>query len=452
MDDEKKDIKNSEDDISSHEHDNNDGKKLDSSKKEVTSEKDTTNSEEKDTSTKNEEETRISEIKDEESNKTLTGTYREFPPRSKKNKDHVERAPKKARRLVVGVVILILALISLVGGIGYHYVKESLQPLSQTSTKEIQVKIPIGSTNKEIGAILEKNHVIKSGVVFDYYVRTKKFDSFKAGYYLLKSSMTLTQIAHHLEVGGSSTPLINTGKVLVKEGVTAAEIGTVVQQNTRFSKKAFLKMLNNQSFINALEKKYPELLSSAVSATNTRYKLEGYLYPATYTVTKKTTLKNLILQMVMKTNQVISPYYSEISSKGYTVQKVLTLASLVEREGVTNSDRRKIAGVFLNRLDKNMMLQTDISVLYALNTSKTTVTYKDLKYASPYNLYLHTGVGPGPFNNPSLNSIKAVLDPADRDKDYLYFVANTKTGKVYYATTYAEHQANIKKIKNENSN
>nr|AIA94896.1 YceG [uncultured Leuconostoc sp.] len=124
--------------------------------------------------------------------------------------------------------------------------------------------MPIGSTNKEIGAILEKNHVIKSGVVFDYYVRTKKFDSFKAGYYLLKSSMTLTQIAHRLEVGGSSTPLINTGKVLVKEGVTAAEIGTVIQKNTRFSKKAFLKLLNNQSFINALEKKYPELLSSAV--------------------------------------------------------------------------------------------------------------------------------------------------------------------------------------------
>ena len=99
-----------------------------------------------------------------------------------------------------------------------------------------------------------------------------------------------------------------------------------------------------------------------------------------------------------------------------------------------------------------MALQTDISVLYALNVKKANVTYKDLKVDSPYNLYLNKGYGPGPFNNPSVDSIEAVLNPSDRDKNYLYFVANMKTGKVYYSATYAEHQANIKKIETENAN
>ena len=364
--------------------------------------------------------------------------------------DKINAPKKKAKGIMVGVVIVILALLVIILGFGYHYVQDSLKPLNPKSQKLIQVKVPIGSTNKQIGTLLEKKNVIKNGVIFCCYVKNKKFYSFKAGYYVLKKSITLTQIATKLEKGGSSTPIINTGKVLVREGVTADEIGTVIEENTRFKKKDFLALLNNEEFINNLAKKYPQLLSSALSAKDTRYKLEGYLYPATYVVTKSVSLKDLVSQMVAKTNEELSPFYGEIANKKYSVQEVLTLASLVEREGVTETDRKKIAGVFLNRLDKDMALQTDISVLYALNIKKANVTYKDLKVDSPYNLYLNKGYGPGPFNNPSIDSVKAVLDPSDRDKNYLYFVANMKTGKIYYAATYDEHQANIKQIKNEN--
>ena len=365
----------------------------------------------------------------------------------------IDGAPKKrAKGIVIGVVVVICALVIAICGFGYHYVQDSLKPLNPKSHKLIQVKVPVGSTNKQIGSLLEEKHVIKNGMVFDYYVKTKKFNGFKAGYYVLQPSMTLSQIAKKLEKGGSSTPLINTGKVLVREGVTADEIGTVVEENTRFKKKDFLALLNDQTFVNQLAKQYPELLSSAVNAKDTRYKLEGYLYPATYVVTKSVSLKDLVTQMVARANQALSPYYSQIAAKKYSVQEVMTLASLVEREGVTEADRKEIAGVFLNRLDKDMALQTDISVLYALNIKKANVTYKDLKVDSPYNLYLNKGYGPGPFNNPSVDSIEAVLNPSDRDKNYLYFVANMKTGKVYYAATYAEHQANIKKIETENAN
>ncbi len=129
----------------------------------------------------------------------------------------------------------------------------------------------------------------------------------------------------------------------------------------------------------------------------------------------------------------------------------MTLASLTENEGGSGSARRQIAGVFLNRLDVDMPIQSDISVLYALNTHKKVVTNKDLKTKSPYNLYLHTGYGPGPFSSPSLDSIKAVLNPLDRSKNYLYFVANTKTGKIYFSSTYDQHLKYVKKLEKVNS-
>ncbi|MDN6047934.1 MAG: endolytic transglycosylase MltG, partial [Lactiplantibacillus plantarum] len=143
-------------------------------------------------------------------------------------------------------------------------------------------------------------------------------------------------------------------------------------------------------------------------------------------------------------------YYAQIKKSKMSVQEVMTLASLVEREGSTTKDRRLIAGVFLNRLDAKWRLDSDISVFYAINSNKSTLTNKDLQTDSPYNLRLNLGYGPGPFNSPSLTSIKAVLDPAQRSKGYMYFVADLKTGDVYYAKDAAGHAANIKKVSKHN--
>ncbi len=363
-------------------------------------------------------------------------------------KDNDQKKPV-AKKIIIGVIALIAVLVVLVGAFGYNYVKTALQPLDRNSNKQVEVKIPVGSTNKQIGAILEEKKVIKSGFVFDYYVRTNKLASFKAGYYELKPSMSLATIAKELQKGGASQPL-SSGKVLVKEGVTIDEIGDVIAQTTKFKKQDFLALVNDESFLNELKAKYPELLTSALEAKDVRYRLEGYLYPATYAVPKNETLKQLVEQMVAKTNEMLTPYYTKIKEKNYTVQQVLTLASLVEREGVTTKDRYKIAGVFENRLEKNMKIQSDISVLYALGKHKQNVTYKDLEVDSPYNLYKNEGMGPGPFNNPSIASVKAVLDPIDKDKGYLYFIANMKTGKVYFSKTYAEHQELTKKLEKDN--
>ncbi|SPC39072.1 endolytic transglycosylase MltG [Latilactobacillus fuchuensis] len=351
------------------------------------------------------------------------------------------RAEKKAaNKIVYWIIGIALALVVIIGLMGYRYVQTSLKPYNATAKTEITVKIPNGSTNKEIAAILQEKKLIKSAMVFNYYVKTHNFSDFQAGYHVLKQSMGFEKIISNLQKEGTPTrPRDVTGKVLVKEGVTLEEIATAVGKNTKYSKADFIKLIKDKQFLASLKKKYPELLTSTMAKKNVRYHLEGYLFPATYEVYKDSTLKEIVTEMVKTTDQNLRPYYATIKSKKLTVQEVLTLASLVEREGVTASDRQKIAGVFFNRLDIDMPIQSDISVMYALNTHKTHLYNKDVQVDSPYNLYVHSGYGPGPFNSPSLQSVTAVLNPSERDQDYLYFVANLKTGEVYYSHTLDEH-------------
>lgn len=376
------------------------------------------------------------------------------PKKSALPKRARHRAEKSvANRIVMWVTGIVAVLLVVIAIMAYRYVHTALQPVNGNADTAIAVKIPIGSTTKDIGARLEKKHVIKSATVFNYYVKFHNYANFKAGTYSFTQAQNLNEIIGTLR-GGSSTSGV--ADVLVKEGVSIDQIGTVVSKvhgdDQRFTKKKFLALMKDEAFFDQLAKKYPQLLTSAKVAKGVRYRLEGYLYPATYSVTKNETMKQLVEQMVAKSDSVMKSYYASIKKQGYSVQEVMTLASLVEREGVTDTDRRKIAGVFLNRIDAKMPLQSDISVMYALNTHKTHLTNKDTAVDSPYNLYKNRGYGPGPFDQPSEASIRAVLSPADRSKHYLYFVANLKTGKILYASTLAQHNANSAQFSSDNGN
>ena len=114
-----------------------------------------------------------------------------YPSRSEK----LKKQRGIAGKIVSWIVGILVVLVVLMGVMGYKYIHSSLQPLNANSTKKVEVKIPIGSSNKQIGDILEKNNIIKSGIVFDYYVKTNKVGNFKAGYYQLSPSMTLDEIA-----------------------------------------------------------------------------------------------------------------------------------------------------------------------------------------------------------------------------------------------------------------
>lgn len=360
--------------------------------------------------------------------------------------------PKKSNTWVL-IVIAVVIIIGLVFGSIRLHQRNDFSAKAPNSTKMMEIKVQQGSNANQIGRLLEKNGVIKHANAFAYYVKKNGVNNLNSGYFLLSPKMTINNIVAMLQKPGAlqASNELQKGFVLMREGENAAQFANELAKQTGFSKQAWLATLNDKDYLNKLAKLYPELLNSAINAP-TRYKLEGYLYPATYDVRNAKKPEDITTQMVAKMNQSMQPYYAQIKAQQRTVQDVLTLASLVEREASNLADREKIAGVFLNRIDAKMTLGSDVAVKYALNTNKTNLSIADTRIDSPYNLYVRQGFGPGPFNNPSIQAVKAVLNPAQRAEKYYYFIANLKTGKVYFTHSLAEHNAlNAKLVKENNS-
>lgn len=365
---------------------------------------------------------------------TMSGSQKRRQLRKKEN---------QIVRKIVTILVLVFILVLLIGGFSFwNFWENGQKPLNTKDTTTELVEIPLGSSNKQIGVILENNKIIKSALVFNYYMKLHNQSGFQAGFYDLAPNMTLDEIAGLLKEGKT-----NQQPLLIPEGYTIDQIAEAVEKNTPYTKEAFLKVVSDPEFFAEKLKEYPNLLTSASEAKDTRYPLEGYLFPATYTLTPGGEVKGLINQMLKKSDEVLSSYYEEIKGKNMTVQQVLTLASLVEKEGVKDDDRRNIAQVFYNRLAADMPLQSDISVLYALNEHKEKLSIEDTKVDSPYNLYQNKGYGPGPFNSPSEAAIKAVLYP--QSNNYYYFVADISNGNVYFAQTFAEHEALVAQYVNK---
>ncbi|CAH0418203.1 endolytic transglycosylase MltG [Periweissella ghanensis] len=359
----------------------------------------------------------------------------------------------KLRWIIITIIGLGVLILLAVGGT-YLHERSDFSAKDLKSTKIIEFKVPQGANAGMIGQQLQNAGVIKYASAFKNYVDLNNVNNLNAGYFALSPKMSIATIVAQLQKPGALTPkegMLQPGFVLMREGENAAQFAQTVAKQTKFSAKAWLATLNDQAYLQKLAKQYPDLLNSAINAP-TRYKLEGYLYPATYDVRNAKTPADITTQMVAKTNQVLQPYYADIKKQKLSVQQILTLASLVEREAVTPHDRGVVAGVFLNRIDDKMTLGSDVAVKYALNTTKTNLSIADTKVDSPYNLYKNQGFGPGPFNSPSLTSILAVLHPIDRDKKYLFFIANLKTGKVYFTQTIQEHDALNAKLVAQNNN
>ena len=351
----------------------------------------------------------------------------------------IRKKESKITRNIVRLFAILFAVIVIGGGAyGYYYVSNSLKPVDTKQTQAVEVEIPAGSSVKQIAKILEDNKLIRNAKIFNFYIKFKNVAGFKAGFYQLSPSMDIDQILGQLADGGKDKSA-NVAKVVVREGETLTGIAEEVEKSTKYSKEDFMNKVQDQDFIDQLVQKFPRLFKDAQKAQNVRYFLEGYLYPATYDADENKTLQMIIEEMVAKTDSILSKYYAKISQGDYNVHEILTMASLLEKEGYKVEDRQKIASVFYNRIKKNMMLQTDISVLYALGEHKEVVTLKDLEVNSPYNLYRNRGMGPGPFNSPSEEAILAAIDPAQTD--YEYFVADIQTKEVYFAKTYEEHLA-----------
>ncbi|MEG3310294.1 endolytic transglycosylase MltG [Streptococcus sp. SS-4456] len=369
----------------------------------------------------------------------------------------------KAAKRIVSVVMSIVVLAVLITGItGFIWIKSSLAPVDTKATEAVQVEIPEGSTTLDIGKILVENKLIKNATVFNYYSKIKSYNNFQSGFYNLKQTMSVDDIAKALQESGTPTAQKEpAGKILIVEGYTLTQISQAITNNTQtedqndktpFTSEAFMATVTNTDFINRMVVAYPQLFAS-LPATDSGviYQLEGYLFPAVYEYTEETTMEELVEQMIAAMDARLQPYYETIASKNLTVNEVLTLASLVEKEGSTDEDRRNIASVFFNRINSGMPLQSNIAILYAQGKlgQETTLAEDagiDTNIESPYNIYWTPGLMPGPVDSPSVSAIEAVINA--NTTDYLYFVADVTTGTVYYAKTIEEHDQNVAKYVN----
>ena len=363
---------------------------------------------------------------------------------------------KKKKSKSKGCLVTVLVLLVLVAGggyFGYGYVQDSLKPVDASSKDYVTVQIPDGANVQEIGSTLEKSGLVKHGLIFSLYAKYYSHANLKSGYYNLKKSMSTDELIQELEKGGTpeaQAPVL--ANLTIPEGYTLEQIAqTVGQLQGEFKEpltaEAFLAKAQDETFISQLVSKYPNLLGSLPTKdSGVRYRLEGYLFPATYTIKDSTTVESLIDDMVAAMDKAMSPYYATIKEKNLTVNELLSIASLVEKEGAKTEDRQKIAGVFYNRLNVGMPLQSNIAILYAQGKLGQKISLADdagidTTIDSPYNVYTHLGLMPGPVDSPSSDAIEASVNQTK--SEYLYFVANVEDGKVYFATTKEEHDQNV---------
>ena len=378
----------------------------------------------------------------------------ELPRRSRR--ESVKPIKKKKKSRLKGCLVTTLVLLILFGAGGFFglsYAKSALQPVDPNSKQYVRVQIPDGANTQQIGSALEKSGVIKNGLVFTVYAKYKNYTELKSGYYNLQKSMSVEDVIKELQKGGTPEPQeVTLAELTIPEGYTLEQIAhTVGQLQGEFKEpmtaEAFMAKVQDETFIAQEVAKYPNLLESLPAKdSGVRYRLEGYLFPATYAIKESTTIESLIDNMLAAMDKNLSPHYAAIKEKNLTVNELLTIASLVEKEGAKTEDRKLIAGIFYNRLNQNMPLQSNIAILYAegklgQNISLADDAAIDTSIDSPYNVYTKVGLMPGPVDSPSLDAIESSINQTKSDN--LYFVANVQDGKVYYATTREEHDRNV---------
>ena len=320
------------------------------------------------------------------------------------------------------IAVICVAVIIVAGAV--FYITGLGKALDSNDTQTVSVIISSGSSTGQIGQILEEEGIISSADKFKIWSRIKGYDSrYKAGTYTLSPSMDFQEIAD----------IIVSGKVTTVN-FTIPEGYTIYQTASAIAAKGLGDYDTLVSLIEAGDYEYDFLKD----AQNNKNKLEGYLFPNTYTVDEGMNEEQIIKVMLDQFEKQPYKVYAE-SGSSYSLNDIITVASIIERECKVDEERPLVASVIYNRLAKGMPLQMCSTVQYVLGKQKEVLTYADTRIESPYNTYTNTGLPPGPICSPGLAAIKAALNPADTD--YLYFVLSEKLdGTSNFSSDYAQFE------------
>ncbi len=365
------------------------------------------------------------------------GTHGVAPAARSSYNTHARRGAQKKSSpvpMIIGTVVAVVVLAA-IAVFAVPAVKGLLggEDASVTAGQQVTVTIPDGASGDTIASILSENHIVENPK--DYYAAVKKLNadmSLQPGTYSFTTLMDATKVVQQLIEG----PNAGSDALTIPEGLTVDQVADrVAQAYDSISKEDFLNQAKASNYVND----YP-FLKGAVNDS-----LEGFLFPKTYSLGKKPSADDVIRAMLDQFNTE----YNSLDFAGceakikerYGVEMadydIINLASIVEREGLNAEQRAHVASVFYNRLagklDGLRYLNSDATMMYVTGGE---VTADDLQSDSPYNTYKHEGLPPTPICSPSLEALKATLEPTDSDDLYFYITQDEE----YFSQTYEEHQ------------
>ena len=340
-------------------------------------------------------------------------------------------------KIPVFIFTLLLLMVALAFGAKTFYTV-MLEPVG--GNENVYVDIPEDSTVAEISDILYDAGVIKNAMVFQSYAgrHSRGTRTMQAGYYEFNKNMSGPEIFNKMLDGKIYADMY---AVVLPEGRNIKEMGAILEENGVCSAQAFIDEAHKLAEYKA---KYPIL--SSIPDGKDRF-LEGYLFPDTYHFKKNIDASEVVTQMLDRFTEVYgSDLQQQTQEKGKTIDEIVIMASIVELETKLPEDRPNAASVFYNRIAADMPLQSDITVDYARGEKTAVLTQEQTQFPSPYNTYINKGLPVGPICSPGLDAIDAAINPAQTD--YLYFVADMESGKLYFNATLEGHNNDVAKYMN----
>lgn len=336
--------------------------------------------------------------------------------------EHTVKHPRNKKARWISILLVLLLVLAGFGAMVYRQFRADLRPLTETPEEATLFIVEKGWTLTRIASELEEAGYIRSAKAFAAYGRLEKTgDKLQAGNYLLSPSMSSEALMKELV----------RGQVIVKnftipEGYHLRQICNVLVQKEICTEAEFWEAVRNGSFNYTFLDELP----------NNDQRLEGYLFPDTYTIAEGTPVEKVLDRMLKRFDEIYSALPENTS--GLSIREMVTLASIVENEAKLDEERPLIASVFLNRLRDGMRLESCATVQYLFDEKKSRLLYSDLEIASPYNTYRQEGLPPGPICSPGKASLEAAAQPAQ--SDYYFFVAKEDgSGGHVFSHTLSEH-------------
>ena len=335
------------------------------------------------------------------------------------------------------LLILLVLVVAFTGGILWYL--NGLGPADPESVVETTVEIPEGSGASYIVDILDGKGLVKNRTCAKINARIGGYDSLQANNYVFTPSMNFREIMKAINTGDFN--YVSKTAFVLKDGATIPQAAAALAEVSGYSDEEIMKVWNDRDFLNEQIEKY-WFLDKVILGGDIMYPLEGYLFPDTYYLTDENISIEEITEMILdRMDDTLSERKTQIKDSGYSVHQFLSLASVVTSEGGTMvKEAPKIAGVFINRMEHDIPLQSDVTVNYALQQKRVDVSIADTQTDSKYNTYKNKGLPIGPICAVPTADMDAVLNYEKTDA--LFFYA-TPEGEVLYGKTAEEHRKNI---------